>query len=210
MSESAKIRILIADDHPAMCEGLMMLINRQPDMEVVAEAFDGADAVDRFERYAPDVGVFDLRMPGMDGIQAIAAIRDRFPGARILILSAFDQDERIHQALRAGAQGYLRKDVALDRIVKEIRDVYNGVGSIRETTAMKMREWKTRLGLSPRELEVLGFVVAGKSNKEIALVLNICEGTVKIHLNRMMRKLGARGRVEAIHNALKQGIVDLE
>lgn len=210
MSESGTIRILIADDHPAMCEGLKMVLNRQPDMEVVAEAFNGADAVDKFEHYVPDVAVFDLRMPEMDGIQAIAAIRESFPAARILILSAFDQDERVYQALRAGAQGYLRKDVALECIVQEIRNLNDGVDSIRETTSMKMREWKTRLGLSPRELEVLGFVVAGKSNKEIACTLNICEGTVKIHLNRMMRKLGARGRVEAIHNALRQGIVDLE
>lgn len=210
MNGSAQIRILIADDHPATREGLTTLLNRQPDMEVIAEACDGADAVDKFEQYAPDVGVLDLRMPGMDGIQAIAAIRERNPEARILILSAFDQDERIYQALRAGAQGYLRKDATLETIVQEIRDVHDGVSSIPPTTAMKMRAWKAQLGLSPRELQVLALVVAGNSNKEIASQLQISEGTVKIHLNRLMRKLGARGRVEAIHKALKHGIIDLE
>lgn len=210
MSGPEHIRILIADDHPATREGLLMLINRQPDMKVVADASDGADAVDKFEKCAPDVGVFDLRMPGMDGIQAITAIRETAPMARILILSAFDQDEKICQALHAGAQGYIRKDASLDSIVQEIRDIYCGANPIHETTAMKMREWKARLGLSPRELQVLGLVVAGNSNKEIASELNISEGTVKIHLNRMMRKLGVRGRVEAIYAALKRGIIELE
>ena len=210
MRGDGQMRILIADDHPATREGLMLIVNQQPDMEVVAQASNGADAVDQFERHTPDVGVFDLRMPGMDGIQAIAAIRERAPEARILILSAFDQDERICQALHAGAQGYLRKDASLDSIVQGIRDVYEGGNSIHATTAMKIREWKTRLALTPRESQVLVHVVSGKSNKEIAVQLNISEGTVKIHLNRLMKKLGVRGRVEAIHSALKHGIADIE
>ncbi len=210
MKEWTRIRILIADDHEVLRVGLASLVNRQPDMRVVAEASDGDEAVKKFEWHRPDVAVLDFRMPGMNGIHAVSAILERVPEARIILLSAFAEEEKIYQALCAGALGYLRKDASLESIVHSIRSVYFGERSVQASMAARAASHGNRLGLSPRELQVLRLVVAGKANKEIASHLNISGGTVKIHMNHLMRKLGVKGRTEAIHTALKHGIVDLE
>lgn len=210
MKEWKRIRVLIADDHEVLRVGLASLINRQPDMRVVAEAANGDEAVKKFEWHHPDVGVLDFRMPEMNGIHALSAILEKVPEARIILLSAFGEDEKIYQAVCAGAQGYLRKDASLESIVHSIRSVYFGERTIQTVIPMRAGNRGNRARLSPRELQVLRLLVAGRANKQIASQLNISEGTVKIHVNHVMRKLQVKGRAEAIHEALKRGIVDLE
>ena len=201
---------MIADDHPVVREGLASLINRQPDMEVVAEASDGMKAVETYNQCHPDLAVIDLRMPKMDGVQVTTAILKKTPGARIVILSTYDGDENIYQSLRAGAQGYLRKDATREALLECLHTVYEGRPWIEPAIAGKLAKRMRELDLSPRELEVLRLMVAGKINKEIADLLNISEGTVKIHVNHLMRKLGVRGRTEAMNAALKRGIVQID
>lgn len=203
------IRVLVADDHPVVKEGLIALIGRQPDMEVVGEASDGIEAVATFQRCLPDVAVIDLRMPGMDGVEVVSRIRASLPSARIVILSTFDGDESIYRSLRAGASGYLRKDTSRERLVECIRSVHQGNSWVEPSLAAKLAVRVREMELSPRELQVLQAIAEGKSNREIGRALKIGEGTVKIHVNHVLKKLGARGRTEAVHAALQRGIVFL-
>ena len=203
------IRILVADDHPVVKEGLISLIDRQPDMEVVGEASDGVEAVTTFQKCIPDVAVIDLRMPGIDGIEVVSRIRARNPSARIVILSTFDGDESIYRSLRAGASGYLRKDTSRERLVECIRSVHQGNSWVEPSLAAKLAGRVREMELSPRELQVLQAVAEGKSNREIGRTLKIGEGTVKIHVNHVLKKLGVRGRTEAVHAALQRGILFL-
>lgn len=203
------IRVLVADDHPVVKEGLIALIGRQPDMEVVGEASDGIEAVATFQRCLPDVAVIDLRMPGMDGVEVVSRIRARIPAARIVILSTFDGDESIYRSLRAGASGYLRKDTSRERLVECIRSVHQGNSWVEPSLAAKLAVRVREMELSPRELQVLQAIAEGKSNREIGRALKIGEGTVKIHVNHVLKKLGVRGRTEAVHAALQRGIVFL-
>jgi DNA-binding NarL/FixJ family response regulator len=205
-----RIRILIADDHPIVREGLATMINRQPDMEVVAEAPNGRDAVEQFLLYRPDVALMDLRMPHLDGIAAMQAIRLRIPDARILLLSTYEGDEQIYQGLKAGAKGYLLKDSPREDLLETIRKIHNGMTYILPAVAAKLAERVTRSNLSDRETEVLRLMVAGKSNREIGASLFISEGTVKVHVSNLLKKLKANGRTEAINMALSHGIVNLE
>lgn len=207
---SEQIRIMIADDHPVVREGLAALINRQEGMAVVAEASDGVEAVGTFHQCAPDVCMVDLRMPKMNGIQVVSAIREKVPDARIVILSTYDGDENVYQSLRAGAKGYLRKDASRDSLVECIHSVYEGKSWVPPSMALKLADRVSESELSPRELEVLQLMVNGKTNKEIGASLGIGEGTVKIHVNHLLKKLAVRGRTEAINTALKRGIVYLE
>lgn len=205
-----RIQILISDDHPVVREGLAALINRRPDMRVVAEAGNGREAVDAFLRLRPDVALMDLRMPQMDGVQAISAIREAAPDARIIVLTTYDSDEDIYRALRAGAKAYLLKDARREELLDCIRTVYEGRSWIPAAVATKLASRVGASELTPRELEVLRLMVAGKSNKEIGAILFVAEGTVKVHVSHIMEKLGTTGRTEAVSVALKRGLIHLD
>lgn len=204
------IRVLIADDHPVVREGLAALIGRPTDMEVIAEVSNGREAFEQFLIHRPDITLMDLRMPELDGVDAILAIREQVPTARIIVLTTFDGDEDIYRGLRAGAKGYLLKDACREELLECIRAVYDGRTWIPPAVAAKLA---TRIGgpdLTSRELEVLNLMVAGNSNKEIGTALGVSEGTIKAHVNRVLEKLGVSGRTEATAVALKRGIVRLE
>ncbi len=208
--ENGQIRIMIADDHPVVREGLAALINRQPGMEVVAEAADGAEAVEAFHRALPDVTMLDLRMPKLDGINVISKIREEDPEARIIMLSTYDGDENVYRSLRAGAKGYLQKGAGQESLIECIQAVHQGQTWVQPSAAQQLADRVGETELSPRELQVLRLVVDGKTNKEIGLALDIGEGTVKIHVNHVLKKLGVKARTEAINVALKRGIVFLD
>ena len=208
-SSADRIRVLIADDYPVVRQGLATMVNRQPDMQVVAEARDGRMAVQQFLRHQPDVGLLDIRMPHLDGVAALQAILAQMPQARIILLSACEGDELIYQGLRSGAKGYLVKDSPLEDLIESIRKVHTGLTYILPTIAAKLALRITRSSLSDRELEVLRLMAAGKSNKEIGTALYISEGTVKVHVSNLMKKLKATGRTEAVNLAVMHGIINL-
>lgn len=204
------IRILLADDHAVVREGLAAMISRRADMQVVAEAADGAHAVELARQHQPDVILMDLRMPGMGGVEAIRHIRAERPEARIIVLTTYDGDEDIYRALQAGAKAYLLKDTPRDELLDAIRAVHAGQKRLPQEVAAKLAERVTSEPLTPRELDVLQLIVAGKSNKEIGAALNIAEGTVKIHVNGLLGKLGVSDRTQAVTEALRRGIVHLD
>jgi two-component system NarL family response regulator len=210
MTEARKIRLLIADDHPVVRAGLVALISRRPDMEVIAEANTGREALGQFLRHSPDVTLVDLRMPDMDGVDAILAIRVRIPDARIILLTTYDGDDDIYRGLRAGAKAYMLKDAPPEEMLEGIRAVYEGRTWLPQRVAAKLAARVSGAALTSRELEVLRLVVAGKINKEIGDDLGVTEGTVKVHVNHILAKLGVSGRTEAVSVALKRGIVRLE
>ncbi len=204
-----QIRILVVDDHPVVREGLTALINRRAGMQVVAEAGNGREAVEQFNQHHPDITLMDLRMPQMDGVDALLAIRQQTPDARIILLTTFDGDEDIYRGLRSGAKGYMLKDSPREELLECINAVSEGKTWLPPAIAQKLA---TRVGssdLTTREMEVLHLMVEGKSNKEIGTALFISEGTVKIHVNHILEKLGVSGRSAAITVALKRGIVHL-
>ena len=208
--ENEIIRILIADDHPIVREGLNALINDQPDMEVVAEAANGKNALRSALQNRPDVMLIDLRMPQMDGLETIIAIHEVWPQARIIILTTYDGDEDIYRALQAGAQAYLLKGVPRAELLETIRAVHAGHKRIPTDIAVKLVERISASDLTEREIDVLKLIVAGQNNNEIGNSLAITEGTVKSHVNRILRKLGVNDRTQAATEALRRGIVHLE
>jgi DNA-binding NarL/FixJ family response regulator len=210
MKESKKIRILIADDHYIVRMGLVALMNTEPDMEVVAEAADGNSALELFARHQPDLALLDLRMPGKGGIQTTREIRDRFPAARILVLSAFDGDEDIYRALHAGAQGYVLKSSTAEKLVPALRAVAAGQNWIPEEVASQLASRKVLEELTSRELQVLNQLAKGLANKEIAGILNITDYTVKDHLKSILGKLRAADRTEAVTTAIQRVIIHFE
>src|ERR1041385_6570448 len=201
-----KIRILVVDDHFIVRMGLVALVNTEPDMEVVAEAADGAQAVELFAHQRPDLVLMDLRMPIKDGIQATAEIRSRFADARVLILSTFDGDEDIHRALQAGAHGYIFKDTTDDKLIPALRAVAAGQRWIPEDVASRLATRNRFEELTPREVQVLQSLAKGLANKEIADVLNISEHTAKDHTKNILKKLRVADRTEAVTAALSRGI----
>src|SRR6185503_13038537 len=205
-----QIRILVVDDHFVVRMGLTTLINTQSDMTVVGEATNGKQAVELFRAEKPDVTLMDLRMPEMNGVAAITAIRAEFPDARIIVLSTYDGDEDIYRAFQAGARAYLLKDMHHDELVNAIRAVHQGQRFIPPAIANRLAERMPRSELTARELDVLRLIVKGMSNKEIASALRITEGTVKIHVNNLLAKLGVSDRTKAATTALQRGIVYLE
>jgi two-component system, NarL family, response regulator len=205
-----RIRILIVDDHAVVREGLAAMIARRPDMQVVAEAENGLRAVELAHQHQPDVILMDLRMPHMGGVEAIAHIRAEKPNARIIVLTTYDGDEDIYRALQAGARAYLLKDTPRDDLLEAIRAVHAGQKRLPPEVAAKLVERVTAPELTPRELEVLNLIVKGNSNKEIGTALGIAEGTVKIHVNNLLGKLGVADRTQAVTEALKRGIVHLD
>lgn len=210
MSKQRPIRILIADDHFVVRMGLAAVINTQPDMEVVAEAANGLQALELFREHLPDVTLMDLRMPEVEGIEAITMIRKEFPNSRFIVLTTYDGDEDIYRALQAGARGYLLKDMVGDSLLDAIRVVHAGQRRIPPEIANRLAERMFRTELSARELDVLRLIVKGKSNKQIASDLGVAEGTVKIHINNMLNKLGVSDRTQAATFALQHGIIHLD
>jgi two-component system, NarL family, response regulator len=209
MNPVTPIRILIADDHPVVREGLAAMIKRRTDMTVVAEANHGQEAVALFHQHQPDVVLMDLRMPGMDGVEAILTIREQTPEARVIVLTTYDTDEDIYRALRAGAKAYLLKDTPREELLDTIRAVSAGRTRVPSDVAAKLVERVSSEALTAREVDVLRLIVAGHSNREIATLLYISEGTVKTHVNHILMKLGVSDRTQAVTTALRRGLVSL-
>lgn len=210
MKKNEKIRILIADDHYIVRMGLVALVGTESDMEVVAEAGGGNEALELFARHQPDLLLLDLRMPDKNGIQTIVEIREKFPEARILVLSAFDGDEDIYRALHAGAQGYVLKNTTGDKLVPALRTVASGQNWIPKDVASQLALRKMREQLTTREVEVLSELAKGLANKEIADALSISEHTVKDHLKNILGKLQVADRTEAVTTAIQRGIIHLQ
>jgi len=210
MKKKNALRVLVADDHPVVREGLAALINRRPDMAVVAEASTGQEAVEQFLLHRPDVALLDLRMPEMDGVEVIAAIREQVPTARLVVLTTYADEEDIHRSLRAGARGYLLKDAPRDELLDCVRAVHDGQTVIPPAIAVKLASRLRATELTPRELDVLRLLATGQSNKQIAAALFIAEGTVKTHVNALLRKLEAADRTGVVTLALKRGLLRLE
>jgi DNA-binding NarL/FixJ family response regulator len=206
MSET--IRIVIVDDHLALRLGLAGMLATNENMDVVAEAADHAGAVQACAKHRPDVVLMDLRIPG-GGVEATMAIRQRWPSTRVLIITTFDADEDIHRAIQAGASGYLLKGLSSAELVNAIKAVNRGQTVMPPEVALRLRDRVLRKDLSPRELEALQLMVAGRSNKEIAHQLAIGEESVKTHLKSLFHKLGVADRTQAVIMAIRQGIVHL-
>jgi two-component system NarL family response regulator len=204
------IKILIVDDHHIVRQGLVALLKTVPGFEVIAEASDGEQAVELHRKLRPDVTLMDLRLPKMNGADAIARIREGNPGARIVVLTTFDGDEDIYRALQAGAKGYLLKGMDLAELSEAIRTVHAGKTRIPPRVAEKLAERMSGATLTPRELEVLKLIVEGNSNKEIGNALFISEATVKTHVNSLLSKMGVDDRTQAATTALQRGLVHLE
>jgi DNA-binding NarL/FixJ family response regulator len=207
MKKSPPIRILIADDHYIVRMGLVAMINTEPDMKVVAEASDGDQAVALFKKWHPDLAVLDLRMPVKNGIEAIGEIRKQDSGARILMLTAIDGDECIHNALEAGAVGYVLKDSSEEELIPAIRAAASGQSWIPEEVAKRLAARRMLEELTPREIEVLNELVKGLANKQIADTLNITETTAKWYVKNILGKLQVADRTEAVTVAIRRGIV---
>jgi two-component system, NarL family, response regulator len=210
MKKPASIRVVIADDHSIVREGLTAVINREPDMEVVAEARTWTEAVELILENRPEVSVLDLHMRGINPAQGIATIREKHPSTQVIIYSAFSTDEEVYQVFCAGARGYVLKgESAREDLLACIRAVSRGETWIHPFAASRLAERMAAPNLTPRETEVLRLIVVGKSNKEIGSSLDVAEGTVKVHVNHILSKLGAAGRVEAIMVAVQRGFVHL-
>ncbi|QLE53174.1 response regulator transcription factor (plasmid) [Nostoc sp. C057] len=209
MSQSTTIRVLIVDDHAIVRKGLATIINRDPEMTVIAQAEDGQQAIALFREYQPDITLMDLRMPKMGGVEAIMAICAEFKQARIALLTTYDGDEDIYRGLQAGAQGYLLKDSKLGELLNAIRAIHNGQKYIPPEVGAKLLQRMTNPELSERELEVLRLMAQGMGNQEIGTALSIGESTVKSHVNRILSKLGVSDRTQAVITAVKRGIVSL-
>jgi len=203
------IRILTVDDHQLLREGIAAVLESQEDMKFVAQASNGREAVDNFRRLRPDVTLMDLRMPDMSGIEAITEIRGEFPDARIVVLTTYAGDAQAAAALKAGAAGYLLKNLVRKELLETIRAVHSGKRRVPPEIATEIAEHVADDALTARELDVLRRVAAGKSNKLIAAELDISEGTVKTHMKSILPKLDASDRTHAVMIALKRGILDL-
>jgi DNA-binding NarL/FixJ family response regulator len=203
------IRILTVDDHLLLREGIAAVLEAQSDMVLVGEAINGREAIDRFRQLRPDVTLMDLRMPDMNGIDAITAICREFRNARIIVLSTYAGDVQAAAALRAGASGYLLKNLVRTELLDTIRAIHAGKRRVPPEIATEIAEHVADDSLTERETEILKCVAAGKSNKLIAAELNISDGTVKTHMKSILPKLNASDRTHAVTIALKRGILDL-
>lgn len=203
-------RVLVVDDHALFRTGVANIINQEADLLVVAEAGNGAEAVTAYEQHHPDVTLLDLRMPVMEGVEAVRRIRERDPQARVIVLTTYDTDEDISRALKAGAKAYVLKDISAEGLVACIHDVLRGKTYLAPAAAAKLAEGVTRIQLTPRELSALRLMADGKANKEIANELGISERTVKTHLGHLFDKLGVTSRTEAVKVATRRGLVRLE
>jgi two-component system NarL family response regulator len=205
---SIQLRILVAEDHLVARVGVSAIVNMQPDMTVVAEAANGQQALELYRQHQPDVALLDIRMPGMSGVEAAAAIRAEFPGARMIALTTYGGDEDIRRALAAGVQAYLTKDVLHDELLNAIRAVAAGQTYLPAAVAAVAAQ-SPRPDLSAREMQVLELIVQGLANKQIAYALDIAEHTVKNHVKNILSKLGAQDRTQAATAAIQRGIIHL-
>lgn len=204
-----KIRILLVDDHIVVRMGLMTSISDAADMEVVADVENGQDAVEAFRKHGPDVVILDLRMQGMNGLDTLRALREESKNAHVLVFSNYAKGEEIFQAMKGGASGFVLKEMPLDRLLDAIRVVHKGNQYLPPEIAMRVGE-RALARLSARELEVLQLLGRGLSNKEMAAQLGVVEGTVKIHITSIFGKLGVLDRTQALIEAIKRGIIQID
>ena len=209
MKDTGKIRVLCVDDHPVVRDGIAAIINLQRDMMLAGAAATGDEALKRFFELRPDVALVDLQLPDMSGFDLIKKIKDKSPNARIIVLSSHEGDVDIQRALEAGAQGYVAKGIVRDELLETIRSVHAGKRRLPAAVAQKLAEHMADEPISPRELEVLSLMTAGKRNKEIAGELSIAEDTVKMHVRNILSKLQVNDRTEAVTVALRRGIIRL-
>jgi len=209
MSRDQKIGVLVVDDHPIMRMGVSAIIDARSDMHVCAQAGSGDEAVIMFKKHRPDVTLMDLRLPGMSGLDALRAIRQEDAQAKCVVLTTYEGDEDIHQALSAGALGYLIKGMSHDTLVDAVRKVYSGARFLPPPVARSLADRTPNSDLSPREREVLTLMVHGKSNKEIANELGITEATVKCHVSVILMRLEVHDRTQAVIAALQRGLEHL-
>jgi DNA-binding NarL/FixJ family response regulator len=209
-TDTKPIRILTADDHPLLRYGIAALIGVEPDMELVAQASTGREAIEQFRRHQPDVTLMDLQMPGMNGIEAIIAIRSEFPNARIIVVTTYSGDIQVTRALKAGARAYILKGHLAGELLETIRAVHAGQRRIPQEVAAEVAEHAGEEGLTEREIEVLRLIAGGNANKEIGAQLSITEETVKSRVSNILSKLGANDRTHAVTIGLKRGIIALE
>ena len=211
------IKILIADDHPVVREGLFAMLSREPDFDVVGDAKDGVEAVNKVKELSPDVVLMDLRMPELDGVEAMNQIKSAKPDTNFIILTTYSDDDYIFRGIEAGARAYLLKDAPREELFKAIRAVHRGESLIQPVVASKLLDRFTELSrrgtssddLSEREIEVLQLMATGAANKEISAQLSISQSTVKTHITNIFQKLGVNDRTEAVTQALKKGIIHL-
>jgi DNA-binding NarL/FixJ family response regulator len=207
---SARITILCVDDHPLVRKGIAAILANEADLKLVAEAGSGQEAVDAFRASRPDVTLMDLRLPGMDGIEAAKQIRQIDPEAKILALTSYDGDQEIYRALEAGVRGYLLKEMVHTEIVRAIRVVHSGKRLMPPEVAERLSEHFPQVALTPREIEVLQHVAKGYGNKEIGVRLGTAAGTIKMHLQNILSKLGASDRTHAVTLAIRRGIIHID
>jgi DNA-binding NarL/FixJ family response regulator len=209
MEETKKIRVLVVDDHPIVQVGISTIIDTQPDMTVVAEATSGEKAIQLFEKHRPDITLMDLRLEGMGGAECIRIIRKQYKDARFIVLTTYRGDEDIHQALEAGAKGYIIKGMPREVLLDAVRTVHNGESFLPQSVTEVLAARKPDCELSNRERQVLSLVAAGKCNKEIAAELSIAEATVKCHLTVIFLRLSVTDRTQAVITAVQRGLVHL-
>jgi DNA-binding NarL/FixJ family response regulator len=209
MRRSSKLRLILADDHPVLRDGLSLILGAVTDMAVVAQASTGEEALDLFIKHEPDVLILDLQMPGEGGVNTVKRLLKKRPGAKILILTTYDTDEDIYRTMLAGAIGYVLKDTPRDELILAIRTIASGQRYMSRTAGAKLAGRIGAPQLTERELSVLRCVAAGKANKEIAATLSISEGTVKSHVNNIMQKLGALSRTDAAIAGLRKGLIKM-
>jgi len=210
MMNSKPIRILVVDDHFMVRMGLSASLNVEPDMEVVAEAGNGDDALQAYRKHRPSLVLMDLRLPGMSGTDCTAAMIREFPDASILMLSTHSGEEEIYRAMHAGARGYIVKSIIREELLRAVREVHRGGQYVDPIVASHLAERRSHRSLSGREIEVLRMVAKGLGNKEIASALNIAEVTVKLHVSHVLEKLNVKDRTQAATVALQRGIISLE
>jgi len=204
------IRILTVDDHPILRKGLAALVNAEPDLKLVAEASNGKEAIEAFRGHQPDITLMDLQMPRLDGIQAIEAICNEFPAARIIVLTTYTGDTQVVRALKAGARAFVLKGHVLDELLDTIRAVHTGKKRIPPDVAAELADHATDDALTEREIDVLRLIAAGNGNKQIADELSISEATVKSRVTNILSKLGAHDRAHSVTIGLKRGIIELD
>ena len=209
MATHERLTVLIVDDHPMMRLGIAAIINDQPDMTVVAQAGTGEQAVELWRQHKPHVTLMDLRLPGMSGVEAIRAIRSEYPRSRVVVLTTYEGDEDVHQALEAGAQGYLLKGMSPEVLLDALRRVHAGNRVLPPPIARSIDSRAPCSDLSAREREVLMLIAQGRNNKEIGAALSITEGTVKCHVTMILSRLGVSDRTQAVVAAFQRGIVHI-
>ena len=208
-AEASPIRILVVDDHPVVRQGVAGLVGGHPDMRVVGEASNGREAIQQFRAHHPDVVLMDLQMPEMNGLDALMAIRDEAPEARIIVLTTYAGDAQVLRAIKAGARGYLLKSALHRELLETIRAVHSGKKSLSAEASYELAEHATDDALTPAEVRVLRLIAEGNANKEIAEQLSVSEETVKGQVRNILSKLGAKDRTHAAMIGLKRGIIGL-